>query len=293
MEELLFQISFDIIKCIQENRFEELEMQGCLKKISKMKKLKYVFIFCFCFFAFIPVYAELSDDFPEEKFIEHEKLYNELENNIKVKKVDYLIWRNEYAPNGFEAKFIIHLRNGGIFTLTTEEYELEPKYIFICRFGDYSLHSFVLEDVTEIYGKTYSSWTYNVSYIPLDAILELNDDINNPVDLVKNYKKVLKWIKNLQCLSQEPPHNSSGKEIPWDSEREEVFYWDSFDSPVYVHADGRDYQKNVMHLKYGDDARGTNPLLKRMCKLFTMTIEDYRETPFFYNTPWWNYEFLE
>ena len=38
----------------------------------------------------------------------------------------------------------------------------------------------MLEDVTEIYGKTYSSWTYNVSYIPLDAILELNDDINNP-----------------------------------------------------------------------------------------------------------------
>lgn len=36
MEELLFQISFDIIKCIQENRFEELEMQGCLKKISKI-----------------------------------------------------------------------------------------------------------------------------------------------------------------------------------------------------------------------------------------------------------------
>lgn len=36
MEELLFQISFDIIKCIQENRFEELEMQGCLKRISKM-----------------------------------------------------------------------------------------------------------------------------------------------------------------------------------------------------------------------------------------------------------------
>ena len=38
MEELLFRISFDIIKCIQENRFEELEMQGCLKKISKMKR---------------------------------------------------------------------------------------------------------------------------------------------------------------------------------------------------------------------------------------------------------------
>lgn len=35
MEELLFQISFDIIKCIQENRFEELEMQGCLKKNTK------------------------------------------------------------------------------------------------------------------------------------------------------------------------------------------------------------------------------------------------------------------
>lgn len=36
MEELLFQISFDIVKCIQENRFEELETQGCLKRISKM-----------------------------------------------------------------------------------------------------------------------------------------------------------------------------------------------------------------------------------------------------------------
>lgn len=35
MEELLFQISFDIVKCIQENRFDELEKIGCLKKISK------------------------------------------------------------------------------------------------------------------------------------------------------------------------------------------------------------------------------------------------------------------
>ncbi|NLK45156.1 MAG: hypothetical protein GX297_00625 [Treponema sp.] len=93
----------------------------------KMKKLKYLFIICFCFFVFIPVYAKLPDDFPEEKFIEHEKLYNELNNNIKVKKVDYLIWRNEYAPNGFISKFIIYLKNGGIFTLNTEEYELDPK----------------------------------------------------------------------------------------------------------------------------------------------------------------------
>ena len=255
-----------------------------------MKKLKYLFIICFCFFSFIPVYAELPDDFPEEKFIEHEKLYNELDNNIKVKKVDYIFWRNEYAPNGFEAKFIIYLKNGGIFTLTTEEYELDPKYIFICRFGDYSLHTLVLENVTEIYGKTYSSYTYNVSSIPLDAILELND-INKPVDLVKNYKKVLKWLKNLQCLPTEPPKDSSKKEIPWDSEREEAFYWDSFDSPVYVHVEGRDYQKNVMNLKYGDDMRGTYPVLKRTCKLFTMSIEDYQKTPFFSNTPWLNYEF--
>ena len=28
MEELLFQISFDIVKCIQENRFDELEKMG-------------------------------------------------------------------------------------------------------------------------------------------------------------------------------------------------------------------------------------------------------------------------
>ena len=43
-----------------------------------MKKLKYLFIIIFCFFAAVSVYAESDDDFPEEKFIEHEKLYNEL-----------------------------------------------------------------------------------------------------------------------------------------------------------------------------------------------------------------------
>ena len=256
-----------------------------------MKKLKYLFFIIFCFFAVVSMYAESDDEFSEEKFIEHEKLYNELKKNRKVKKVDCLIWKNEHAPNGLEAKFIIYLKNGGIFTLDTEEYELDPKYIFISRFGDYSLHSFILQDVTEIYGKTYSSYTYNELGIPLDAIFELNDDINNPVDLLKNYKKVLKWVINLQRLQKEPPHNSSDKEIPWDSEHEEVFYWDSFDSPIYVHADGRDYQKDVMHLKYGDDMRGTHPLLKRTYKFFIMSIEDYQKTPFFSNTPWLNYEF--
>ena len=255
-----------------------------------MKKLKYLFIIIFCFFAAVSVYAESDDDFPEEKFIEHEKLYNELKKNRKVKKVDCLIWKNKNAPNGFEEKFIIYLKNGGIFTLNTEEYELDPKYIYLWRFGDYSLHTFVLQDVTEIYGKTYSSCTYNLlGGIPLDAIFESNDDINNPVDLVKNYKKVLKWVKKLQCLQKDPPRDYSEKEIPWDSEREEVFYWDSFDSPVYVHADGRDYQKDVMHLKYGDDMRDTNPLLKRICKFFTISIEDYQKS--FSNIPWWDYEF--
>lgn len=257
-----------------------------------MKKLKYLFIVIFCFLTAVSVYAESDDEFSEEKFIEHEKLYNELKKNRKVKKVDCLIWKNKNAPNGFEEKFIIYLKNGGIFSLNTDEYELDPKYICIGRFGDYSLHSFVLEDVTEIYGKTYSSYTYNESSgIPLDAIFELNDDINNPVDLVKNYKKVLKWVKKLQRLQKEPPHNSSDKEIPWDFERKEVFFWDSFDSPIYVHADGRDYQKDVMRLKYGDDMRDTNPLLKRICKFYTMSIEDYQKTPFFSNIPWWNYEF--
>lgn len=32
MEELLFNLSFDIVKCIQEERYDDLEMQGCLKK---------------------------------------------------------------------------------------------------------------------------------------------------------------------------------------------------------------------------------------------------------------------
>lgn len=35
MEELLFNLSFDIVKCIQEERYDDLEMQGCLKKTSK------------------------------------------------------------------------------------------------------------------------------------------------------------------------------------------------------------------------------------------------------------------
>ena len=35
MEELLFNLSFDIVKCIQEKRYDDLEMQGCLKKTSK------------------------------------------------------------------------------------------------------------------------------------------------------------------------------------------------------------------------------------------------------------------
>ncbi|MDD6485432.1 MAG: hypothetical protein PUF61_00620 [Spirochaetales bacterium] len=256
-----------------------------------MKKLKYLFIIIFCFFSFIPVNAELPEDFPIEKFIEHENLCIELDKNRKVKKVDYIIWRNEYAPNGFEAKFIIYLKNGGIFTLTTEEYELDPKYIYICRFGDYSLNTFILQDVTEIYGKSYSSCTYSVSSISLEAIQKFNDNINNPVDLVKNYNKVLKWLKSLQRLPKEPPHNSSDKEISWDFEREEDFFWDSFDSPVYVDAYGSVYQKEVMHLKYGDDMRGTYPLLKRTYKFFTMSIEDYQKTPFFSNIPWLNYEF--
>ena len=256
-----------------------------------MKKLKFLFIIILCFFAVVSMYSESDDEFSEEKFIEHEKLYNELKKNRKVKKVDCLIWKNKNAPNGFEEKFIIYLKNGGIFSLITEEYELDPKYIYICRFGDYSLHSFILQDVTEIYGKTYSSCTYSVSYIPLDAIFELNDDINNPVDLVRNYKKVLKWLKKLQCLPKDPLKNSVKKSIAWDSEREEEFFWDSFNSPVYVHVDGRDYQKDVMHLKYGDDMRGTHPLLKRTYKFFIMSIEDYQKTPFFSNTPWLNYEF--
>ena len=37
--------------------------------------------------------------------------------------------------------------------------------------------------------------------------------------------------------------------------------------------------------------RGTYPVLKRTCKLFTMSIEDYQKTRFFPNTPWLNYEF--
>ena len=52
-----------------------------------MKKLQYLFIICFCFFSFIPVYAEIPDDFPEEKFIEHEKLYNELKKIEKLKRL--------------------------------------------------------------------------------------------------------------------------------------------------------------------------------------------------------------
>ncbi|MBO4438940.1 MAG: hypothetical protein J5798_06265 [Spirochaetaceae bacterium] len=37
--------------------------------------------------------------------------------------------------------------------------------------------------------------------------------------------------------------------------------------------------------------RDTNPLLMRICKFYTMSIEDYQKTPFFPNTPWLNYEF--
>ncbi|MBO5353523.1 MAG: hypothetical protein J6A77_09515 [Lachnospiraceae bacterium] len=35
MEELLFVASLDIVKCIQEERYDDLEKRGCLKKNSK------------------------------------------------------------------------------------------------------------------------------------------------------------------------------------------------------------------------------------------------------------------